>query len=145
MTKISPDRSMRDWSHYAKDAIKHIGAFIPSRPTEMTAPRVPNLCTLGGFCSRSQYLGAGTGTTISPNFEPLWVRFTAPNNSVRSHKTAAEPRLTALCNSRAPPAALGRQESVRRVVVRKSVARTHAAPCGPVPTRLDLHSRRAEP
>ena len=59
--------------------------------------------------------------------------------------TAAKPPLTALCNSRAPPAALGRQESVRRVVVRKSVARTHAVWRGPVPTRLDLHNRRAGP
>src|SRR6516225_6886915 len=71
--------------------------------------------------------------------------FSAPNNQARSHKTAAESWLTALCNSQAPPAALGRQESVRRVVVRKSVARTHAVWRGPVPTRLDLHNRRAEP
>jgi hypothetical protein len=67
------------------------------------------------------------------------------NDRVCNYKTAAEPRLTALCNSRAPPEALGRQESVRRVVVRKSVARSHAAPWEPVPTRLDLHNRRAEP
>ena len=66
----------------------------------------------------------------------------SPNNRVRSYKTAAEPRLTALCNSRAPPEALGRQESVCRVVVRKLVARTDAAS---VPTKRDLHNRRVEP
>jgi hypothetical protein len=71
--------------------------------------------------------------------------FSAPNNRVHSHITAAKPRLTALCNSRAPPAALGRQESVRRVVVCKSVARTLAVSWAPVPTRLDLRNRRAEP
>ena len=68
-----------------------------------------------------------------------------PNNWVRSHMTAAKPPLTALCNSRAPPAALGRQESVQRVVVRKSVARTLAVSWAPVPTRLDLRNRRAAP
>jgi len=52
----------------------------------------------------------------------------APNDWVRSHITAAQQRLTALCNNRAPSAAVERQESVRRVVVRKSVARTHAVP-----------------
>ena len=68
-----------------------------------------------------------------------------PNNRVRSHMTAAKPPLTALCNSRAPPAALGRQESVQRVVVRKSVARTLAVSWAPVSTRLDLRNRRAAP
>jgi len=72
-------------------------------------------------------------------------QYPPPNNRVRNHITDAEPRLAALCNSRAPPAALGRQESVRRAVVRKSVARTHAVSRGPVPTRLDLHNHRAEP
>src|SRR6516165_6160479 len=67
-------------------------------------------------------------------------RYPPPNNRVRSHITAAKPRLTALCNSRAPPAALGRQESVRRAVVCKSVARTHAVSPG-----LEVHNRRAEP
>src|SRR6516165_7441303 len=66
-----------------------------------------------------------------------------PNYRVRSHITAAKLRLTALCNSRAPPAALGRQESVGRVVVCKSVARMHGVPCG-LPTR-PLHNCRAEP
>ena len=64
----------------------------------------------------------------------------APNNRVRTRITAAKSRLIALCNSPAPPAALERQEPVRRVVVCKSVARTHAV----VPTRLDLHNRRAD-
>ena len=54
-----------------------------------------------------------------------------PNNRVRSYMTAAKPPPTALCNSRAPPAALGRQESVQRVVVRKSVARTLAVSWAP--------------
>jgi hypothetical protein len=66
--------------------------------------------------------------------------FSAPNNLVRSHKTAAKPPLTALCNSPAPLVALGRQESVCRVVVCRSVARTHS-----VSPTLDLHNRRAEP
>jgi hypothetical protein len=64
-----------------------------------------------------------------------------PNNRVRSHITAAKPPLTALCNSRAPLAALERQESVRRVVVCKSVARTHAVPRGPVPTKTKRLTR----
>ena len=63
-----------------------------------------------------------------------------PNNWVRSHMSAAEPLLTALCNSRAPLVALGRQESVCRVVVCKSGGRTHS-----VSPTLDLHNRRAEP
>ena len=63
-----------------------------------------------------------------------------PNNRVRSHIAAAKPPLIALCNSRAPRAALGRQESVRRVVVCKSVARTHAVSPG-----LEVHNRRADP
>src|SRR6516162_9232641 len=67
-------------------------------------------------------------------------RYPPPSNPGRSHTTAAKPRPTALRNSRAPPAALGRQESVRRAVVRKSVARTHAVPPG-----LEVHNRRAEP
>ena len=67
-----------------------------------------------------------------------------PNNRVCNHTPAAKLRLTALCNSRAPLAALGKQESVRRVVVCKSVARTYAVPRGPVRPRLDLHNRRAE-
>jgi len=71
--------------------------------------------------------------------------FSGPNNRVRSHIRAAKPPLTALCNSPAPLAALGKQESVRRVVVRKSVARTYAVPRGAVRPRLDLHNRRAEP
>src|SRR6516225_2892055 len=66
--------------------------------------------------------------------------FIAPNNQVRSHITAAKPPLTALHNSRAPTAALGRQELVRRVSVCKSMARTHS-----VSPTLDLHNRRAEP
>src|SRR5262250_2027863 len=57
---------------------------------------------------------------------------------------AAKPPLTALCNSRAPPAVLGRQESVCRVVVCKSVAGTHAVPHGPVPPWLDQHNCTAE-
>src|SRR6516165_1067841 len=65
---------------------------------------------------------------------------TVPNNRERSHTTAVKPRLTSQCNSPAPPAALGRRESVRRVVVCRSVARTHVV----VPTRLDLHNHRAE-
>jgi len=68
-----------------------------------------------------------------------------PNNRVRSHIAAAKPPLIALCNSRAPRAALGRQESVRRVVVCKSMARIHAVLREPVPPRLDLHNRREEP
>ena len=71
--------------------------------------------------------------------------FSAPSNRVRSHKAGAELRLTALCNSRAPRAVAERQQSVRRVVVRKLAARTHAAPCEQVLTRLDRHNRRAEP
>ena len=71
-------------------------------------------------------------------------QYPPPNNRVRNHITDAEPRLAALCNSRAPPAAQGRQESVRRVVVCKSVARTYAVPRGAVRPRLDLHNRRAE-
>jgi hypothetical protein len=72
--------------------------------------------------------------------------FSVPNNRVRTHRTAAKPRLTAPCNSRAPPVALGRQESVRRVVVCKSVARTYAVPRSvAVAPRLDPHNRRAEP
>jgi len=68
--------------------------------------------------------------------------FSASNNWVRSHRTAA--RLIALCNSRALPAAREKQGSARRVVVCRSVARTHAMPCRPVPTRPDLHNRRVE-
>jgi|SRR6516165_426332 len=67
-------------------------------------------------------------------------RYPPPSNPGRSHTTAAKPRPTALRNSRAPPAALGRQESVRRVVVCKSVARTHAVSPG-----LEVHNRRADP
>jgi hypothetical protein len=62
-----------------------------------------------------------------------------PNNWVRSHITAAKPPLTALRNNRASLVVLGRQESVCRVVVCKSGARTHS-----VSPTLDLHNRRAE-
>jgi hypothetical protein len=67
-------------------------------------------------------------------------RISGPNNRARIHITAAKPPLTALGNSQALAAALGKQESVRRVVVCKSVARTRS-----VSPTLDRHNRRAEP
>jgi hypothetical protein len=66
--------------------------------------------------------------------------FSAPNIWLRSHIMAPKPRLTVLRNSRARSAALGRQGSVHRLVLRKPVGCTHA-----VPARLALHNRRAEP
>src|SRR6516164_1761275 len=64
---------------------------------------------------------------------------------MRTHITAAKPRLTAPCNSQAPSAALGRRGLVRTVVVRKSVGCTDAMRVDRRPARLDLHNRRAGP
>ena len=70
-----------------------------------------------------------------------------PNSRVRSHTTAASPRLTAVCNSRASSVALRRLELARRPAPRKRVAHTPAATVyvALAPHRPEVRSRTVEP